>query len=102
MSRAWMKVAAYVPSCVDITEIIGYVFHPFKKLEAGILASAAVPEQHVLLKGSIFNVLGDAPQQAVHSHTKGPSAIVHCQTCMHGSETNSFSDQVGLSFRIVD
>lgn len=99
MSRAWMKIPAFVPKGVDHSEVLSIIFHPLRELEYGEVMEAAVPGGKVLVKSSLFTSLADAPQQAVHTHTKGNAAKIFCQTCLHPSDTIIESAEVGSHSR---
>lgn len=94
MSRAWMKVPCYVPPTVDVTDVTRLLFYSFKRLEGGMTLKAATTSSYVMAKGSIYSVIGDSPQQAVNTHTKGPTALIHCQSCFWPSSTIARSDEV--------
>lgn len=89
-----MRVTAYVPSCLDLVEVRDVIFYPLRQLETGITARASVPGGVALVKASLFTTLGDSPQQAVNTHSKGPKAVVHCVSCFHTRETVPRSDEV--------
>eukprot|EP00952_Eustigmatos_sp_NYUAD-ZCMA_P011173 45519-Eustigmatos_ZCMA.PRE.1 len=67
MSRAWMKLAGFIPKAVDTSEVLSIIFHPLIKLEYGEVMPAAVPGGKVGVKSSLFTSMADAPQQAVHT-----------------------------------
>ena len=83
-----MHVPTYVPSSLDLVEARDVIFYPLRRLETGVIVSAA--EGEVLVKGSLFSTVGDSPQQAANTHCKGPTAIVHCLSCFQ----TKLSDEV--------
>lgn len=89
-----MHVATYVPSCLDLVEVRDIMFYPLRELETGLIVDAAVPGGKIVIKGSLFSTIGDSPQQAVNTHSKGTSGVVHCVACFHTQETICRSDEV--------
>lgn len=87
---------AYVPSSLDLVEVRDIIFYPLTRLETGIITSSA--DGDILMKGSLFSTLGDSPQQAVNTHSKGPGGIVHCVSCFATKDTNSFSEEVSCTY----
>jgi hypothetical protein len=94
MSRAFLRVPAYLPSSVDVTEAMDIIFYCVHALEQGMVVPAAVRGEQATVKGSVYSLLGDSPQQAQSTHTKGPGAIIFCQACLHPSASVVTSDQV--------
>jgi hypothetical protein len=103
MSRVWMKVPAFIPSSVDINDALNIIYYPLRQLEGGLICPAAVEgDGAALVKSSLYTSVADSPHQATITHTKGPTAIVHCQTCFHPASTIADSDKVCVDRCIVD
>ena len=94
-SKALVKVAAFSPSGIDHSELLTMVLWPFRQLEGGHVCRAAVEGGAAIIKGSVYEMLSDSPQQAANTYTKGPSAIRHCPVDIYTSNTTAFSDEVG-------
>ena len=97
MSRAWLRLATFVPKSIDVNEALRVVFWPFHRLEAGVLCDVAGVGD-VLLKGSVYQSIADSPQQAGNTYTKATNGEVHCVSCLHGSDTIAKSDKVRVTF----
>ena len=100
-SKALVKVAAFSPSGIDHSELLTMVLWVFRRLEGGYVCRAAVEGGEAIIKGSVYHLLGDSPQQAATTYTKGPSATRHCPVDIYTSDTTAFSDEVGVSSLIT-
>lgn len=95
-----MRVPAYLPDTIDITEALNIIYHPFRGLERGVQAPAAVPDGEAILKGTLYCQIGDAPNQAEVTHTKSSNAQIFCQACLHPSSTIAESDKVRTKYTL--